>query len=74
MMLGGFITMLGGLWLTFFVRDSPQIWSVWLPAVTLIGLGAAIGVALDNLGIGVAIGLVLGLAIGTALDRRAEGS
>ena len=42
LMAGGFITMLGGLWLTFFAGDSPQIWSVWLPAVTLIGLGAAI--------------------------------
>jgi hypothetical protein len=34
-----------------------------------IGTGAALGVALHNLGVGVVLGLAIGLAIGIGLDR-----
>jgi EmrB/QacA subfamily drug resistance transporter len=42
LMVGGGITALGGLWLTVFAGDEPNIVGVWLPAVTLIGIGSAI--------------------------------
>jgi EmrB/QacA subfamily drug resistance transporter len=42
LMVGAAITALGGLWLTLFATDEPEIATVWLPAVTLIGIGSAI--------------------------------
>lgn len=36
------------------------------------GLGTAIGLALDNAGIGIAIGTGIGLAVGSSLDARAR--
>src|SRR5690606_159787 len=42
LMVGGAITMLGGLWLVAFAGDTPEVATVWLPAVTLIGIGSAI--------------------------------
>jgi zinc transporter ZupT len=34
-----------------------------------IGIGAALGVALHNIGVGVALGLIFGVFVGLGLDR-----
>jgi len=44
--------------------------SIWLAIGP--GLGTAIGLALDNAGIGIAIGTGIGLTIGSAMDARAR--
>ena len=38
-----------------------------------IGVGAALGVAMDNIGLWLAVGLVLGLVIGAAVSRSKSG-
>jgi hypothetical protein len=48
-------------------RRTNSMLGVW--TALGIGIGASLGVALHNLGVGVLLGLVLGLAIGIGLDR-----
>ena len=37
-----------------------------------MGIGTALGVALENPGIGTALGVAIGLAVGNYMDRKAK--